>query len=187
MAKKRLLQDAFVAELRDVYHGEHQVLKALPKVIRKTRPGALRETLASHLLEAKGHVDRLERVFAAVGEKPKGRRCEGMAGIVAENKSAMKEDFDEATMDACVVAAAQRVGHYQMAAYGTLTLWARTLGHHDAMALLAATLAEEKAASERLSSLVDTGPHALAAGPDGEQDGQNTRLTKRLKTARTKK
>ena len=184
MAKSGSLHDAFVDELRDVYHAEHQILKVLPKMIKKARAGDLRETLASHLDATKAQVDRLEQVFATVSEKVRGKRCEGMAGIISEGKSVMREHFDEQAMDACLVAAAQRVEQYEVAAYGTLILWARTLGHLEAAALLATNLEEEKAAYGTLSSLAESGLTALVSAADGASEQLNNASTKGAKKAR---
>ena len=98
-----------------------------------------------------GHVERLEQVFESLDEKVRGKHCDGIAGIIEEGKAIMEEDFDEATMDACLIAAGQRAEHYEMAAYGTLVAWARAMGHDEAADLLQETLDEEKAADEKLS------------------------------------
>ena len=114
------LHDAFLDELRDTYDAEKQLTKALPKLAKTATSAELRDAFESHLEETRGHVDRLDQVFPALGEKPRGKHCEGIAGIIEEGKSIMEEDFDEVTMDACLIAAAQRAEHYEMAAYGTL-------------------------------------------------------------------
>src|SRR6185369_17473940 len=106
----------------------------------------LREAFTSHLEETKGQIERLERVFRSLDEKVRGKHCDGIAGIIEEGKSMMEEDFDETTMDACLIAACQRAEHYEMAAYGTLIAWAQTMGHSEAAKLLQQTLDEEKAA-----------------------------------------
>jgi ferritin-like metal-binding protein YciE len=157
------LHDAFIDELRDAYDAEKQVLKALPKMSHAAAAGQLRAAFDSHLGETKVHVERLEQVFAGLGEKVRGKHCDGVAGIIEEGKSVMEEDFDEQTMDACLIAAAQRVEHYEMAAYGTLVAWARALGHPAEAGLLEATLNEEKAADEKLTSLAERGINSQAA------------------------
>ena len=163
MAETGTLKDAFLDELRDAYDAEKQVLKALPKMARAAGSDQLRAAFETHLEETKGQVGRLEQVFASLGEKVRGKHCDGVAGIIEEGKSVMEEDFDDATMDACLVASAQRVEHYEMAAYGTLVAWANALGHSDAASLLEDTLAEEKAADEKLTALAEEGINENAA------------------------
>ena len=111
----------------------------------------------------------MEEVFSTLEEKVRGKHCDGIAGIIEEGKSIMEEDFDETTMDACLIAAGQRAEHYEMAAYGTLVAWARAMGHTKAADLLQATLDEEKAADEKLSSLAEGGINQEAA--DGAAQG----------------
>jgi ferritin-like metal-binding protein YciE len=173
MAETGTLHDAFVEELRDTYDAEKQLTKALPKLAKAATSPALREAFESHLEETRGQVDRLEQVFASLGERARGKHCEGIAGIIEEGKSIMEEDFDEATMDACLIAAGQRAEHYEMAAYGTLVAWARDMGHAEAERLLQETLDEEKAADEKLTSIAESGVNqeaANAAHPQEEED-----------------
>ena len=111
----------------------------------------------SHLEETQGQIERLEQVFESLDEKVRGKHCDGIAGIIEEGKSIMEEDFDETTMDACLIAAGQRAEHYEMAAYGTLVAWAQAMGHTEAAKLLQQTLDEEKAADKKLSGLAEGG------------------------------
>ena len=164
MATTATLHDAFIDELRDTYDAEKQILKALPKMTKAAASDELRMAFESHFEETKGQVERLEQVFASLDEKPRGKHCDGIAGIIEEGKNIMGEDFDDTTMDACLVAAAQRVEHYEMAAYGTLVAWARAMGHDDAAQLLEETLDEEKAADKKLSSIAESGLNEEAAG-----------------------
>jgi ferritin-like metal-binding protein YciE len=166
MAESGTLHDAFLDELRDAYDAEKQLTKALPKMAKAARSGALRDAFEAHLEETRGHVERLEQVMEALGEKVRGKHCDGIEGIIEEGKSVMEEDFDDATMDACLVAAGQRAEHYEMAAYGTLIAWAKVMGHTDAAQLLQETLDEEKAADEKLTALAEGGvnQHAVDAG-----------------------
>ncbi len=171
MADTGTLHDAFVDELRDTYDAEKQITKALPKMAKAAGSPDLRAAFEAHLEETRGQVERLEEVFASLEEKVRGKHCDGMAGIIEEGKSVMEEDFDESTMDACLIASAQRVEHYEMAAYGTLVAWARAMGHTAAADLLQQTLEEEKSADEKLSSLAEDGINqeaADAAHPEGE-------------------
>ena len=163
MAETGTLKDAFLDELRDTYDAEKQLTKALPKMAKATTSPDLRGAFEAHLEETQAQVARLEEVFGLLGEKVRGKHCDGMAGIIEEGKSVMEEDFDETTMDACLIASGQRAEHYEMAAYGTLIAWARALGHTDAADLLEQTLDEEKAADEKLSALAEGGINQEAA------------------------
>ena len=173
MAESGTLHDAFLDELRDAYDAEKQLLKALPKMAKKATSQDLSAAFEAHLEETRGHVDKLEQVFGTLDEKVRGKHCDGIAGIIEEGKAVMEEDFDEATMDACLIAAGQRAEHYEMAAYGTLIAWAQSMGHSDAVTLLQQNLNEEKAADKKLSSLAEGGINqsaADAAHPDGEEE-----------------
>jgi ferritin-like metal-binding protein YciE len=173
MADAGTLHDAFVDELRDAYDAEKQITRALPKMARAASSPDLQTAFESHLEETREQITRLEEVFASLEEKVRGKHCDGMAGIIEEGKSVMEEDFDAATMDACLIASAQRVEHYEMAAYGTLVAWARAMGHTEAAELLEQTLDEEKAADEKLTTIAEDGVNreaADAAHPDAEGD-----------------
>ena len=163
MAQAGTLHDAFIDELRDAYDAEKQLIKALPKLAKAATSPELRAAFEAHLEETRGQVERLEQVFASLDEKVRGKHCDGIAGIIEEGKSIMEEEFDDATMDACLIAAGQRAEHYEMAAYGTLVAWARAMGHDEAADLLEQTLDEEKAADEKLSSLAEDGINQEAA------------------------
>src|SRR5213079_2707717 len=115
MAESGSLHDAFIDELRDAYDAEKQLTKALPKLAKAASSQVLREAFESHLEETQGHVERLEQVFQSLDEKVRGKHCDGIAGIIEEGKSTMGEDFDEATMDAVLIASGQRAEHYEMA------------------------------------------------------------------------
>jgi ferritin-like metal-binding protein YciE len=163
MAEAGTLHDAFVQELRDTYDAEKQLTKALPRLAKASSHPKLREAFESHLRETQGHIARLEQVFGSLEEKVRGKRCEGIAGIIEEGKSIMEEDVDETAMDACLIAAGQRAEHYEMAAYGTLVAWAQAMGHTQAAKLLQQTLDEEKAADKKLSGLAEGGINQAAA------------------------
>lgn len=173
MAEAETLHDAFIDELRDSYDAEKQLTKALAKLAKAASNPKLRQAFESHLQETEGHVERLEQVFESLDEKARGKHCDGIAGIIEEGKSIMEEDFDDTTMDACLIAAGQRAEHYEMAAYGTLVAWAQAMGHTEAAKLLRQTLDEEKAADKKLSSLAESGINqsaADAAHPDEEEE-----------------
>jgi ferritin-like metal-binding protein YciE len=180
MAEAGTLHDAFIDELHDTYDAERQLTKALPKLAKAASSPGLRAAFESHLEETRGHVERLEEVFATLQERPRGKHCDGIAGIIDEGKTLMSEDFDPATMDACLIGAGQRAEHYEMAAYGTLVAWARAMGHNEAANLLQQTLDEEKAADEKLSVLAEGGINEDAASSahaneDGEEDEADRR------------
>jgi len=179
------LHDAFIDELKDTYDAEKQLVKALPKLAKAAASDELRDAFTSHLEETRGQVTRLEEVFAGLDEKVRGKHCDGIAGIIEEGKSIMEEDFDEATMDACLIAAGQRAEHYEMAAYGTLVAWARSLGHDDAAELLQQTLDEEKAADEKLSSLAEGGINDDAATSGDDAGPRNGRAPSRAKATKS--
>jgi ferritin-like metal-binding protein YciE len=178
MTEKGTLHDAFVDELRDSYDAEKQLLKALPKLAKTATSPELQAAFEGHLEETRGHVDRLEQVFQLLDEKVRGKHCDGIAGIIDEGKSIMEEDFDDATMDACLIAAGQRAEHYEMAAYGTLVAWAKTIGRDDAADLLQEILDEEKAADAKLSALAEGGINqeagdAAQSDEDDEESEEN--------------
>ena len=183
------LHKAFVDELRDAYDAEKQLLKALPKLAEASNADALRTAFLDHLEETRGHVSRLEQVFAALQEKVRGKHCDGIAGIIDEGKAIIDEDFDPDTMDACLIAAAQRSEHYEMAAYGTLVAWAKVMGHAEAAQLLESILDEEKAADAKLNGLAEGGINQQAAGERVAKGTSKKRSTapshaKKKKTAR---
>jgi ferritin-like metal-binding protein YciE len=172
MAQMGTLHDAFLDELRDTYDAEKQLTKALPKMVKASTSAALRDAFEAHLEETRQQVERLEQVFASLDEKARGKHCDGMAGIIEEGQSILEEDFDETTIDACLIAAAQRVEHYEMAAYGTLVAWARVMGHSEAADLLQETLDEEQAADAKLSSIAEGGINQAAADAANEGEGE---------------
>ena len=173
MAEAGTLHDAFIDELRDTYDAEKQLTKALAKLAKAASNPKLRQAFESHLEETQGQIERLEQVFESLDETAGGKHCEGIAGIIEEGKSIMEEDFDDSTMDACLIAAGQRAQHYEMAAYGTLVAWAQAMAHTEAAKLLQQTLDEEKAADKKLSGLAEGGINqgaADAAHADDEEE-----------------
>ncbi len=171
MPKTSTLHDAFVDELRDLYNAEKQISKALPKMAKAANAAPLQQAFQSHLQETLQQIERLEQAFESIGETPRSKTCHGVAGIIEEGKEIMEENFDEATMDACLIAAAQRVEHYEMASYGTAAAWAKSMGHDKAVKLLLKTLEEEKAADEKLNRLAEGGLNEQAAGGAHGEDG----------------
>jgi ferritin-like metal-binding protein YciE len=177
----KTLHDLFIDELRDAYDGEKQLIKALPKLARAASSAKLRTAFESHLNQTRGQVTRLEKVFASLGEKPRGKHCEGIAGIIKEGDSILEEGFDEATLDAALIAAGQRAEHYEMAAYGTLVAWARIMGHSTAVRLLQLNLNEEGDADQKLSNLAEMGVNqkaAIQAHSGGGEDSERSAARK---------
>jgi ferritin-like metal-binding protein YciE len=185
MAETGTLHDAFLDELRDAYDAEKQLTKALPKMVKAATNPELRGAFATHFEETKDHVSKLEEVFGLLEEKVRGKHCEGIAGIIEEGKSIMEEDFDDATMDACLVAAGQRAEHYEIAAYGTLVAWARAMGHDDAADTLESILDQEKATDEKLSALAEGGINQEACEGEGSTVGERPDKPPTKRTAAT--
>jgi len=164
------LREALVDEIRDIYNAEKQIVKALPKMVKGATSDELREAFESHLEETHGQVGRLERVFELLDEKPRGKHCAGMAGILEEGSETLEEDAEDAVMDAMLIAGAQRVEHYEITAYGTAIAWAEALDLTDVAQLLQETLAEEKAADEKLSAIAESGINEAATAGESEDD-----------------
>ena len=147
------LEQLFVKELSDIYSAEKQLLQALPKMAKAATFPDLKRAFENHLEQTKGHVERLDQVFETIDSKPKRIKCKGMEGLVEEGKEVLQEKGDPATIDAGLISAAQRVEHYEIAAYGTARTYAETLGRDDAAQLLQQTLDEESETNETLTSL----------------------------------
>jgi len=149
------LKELFVDELKDIYSAETQLVKALPKMARAAVSAELRNGFQEHLTQTEGHVTRLEQIFEELGEKPTGKKCEGMAGLIKEGGEAAEEDYEGEVKDSALIGAAQRVEHYEIAAYGTVRAMAEKLGDDKAVQLLTQTLQEEKDTDVKLSKLSD--------------------------------
>ncbi len=149
----KTLKDLFMDELADMYDAEHRIIKALPKLAKAATCEKLKEALLSHLEETKGQVTKLDKVFQAFGEKPKGKKCEATVGLLKEGDEIAAENKGEPTINAALISAGQKVEHYEMASYGCLHAWAELLGNSKAAGLLEQILAEEKAANEKLTEL----------------------------------
>jgi ferritin-like metal-binding protein YciE len=163
MAKTKDLKAIFVEEIRDVYDAEKQLSRALPKLAKASTNPQLQEAFQSHLEETKNQILVLEKVFELLEETPRGKHCEGIAGIVEEGKKVIEGQFDDDARDAALIAGGQRAEHYEMAAYGTLVEWAKTLGHADVARELESILEQEKAADKKLSKLATSGINQAAA------------------------
>src|SRR5688572_12940688 len=153
MSELNTLANLFEHELREVYDAERQIFKALPEVIKAVSDAGLREVLMMHLDETEGQLGRLEEVFASIELKPGGTHCSGMSGILEESDNLAAESGGAAVIDAALIAACQKVEHYEITAYGTLLAWAELLEYTDAIPLLAANEREEKAAETKLSEI----------------------------------
>ncbi len=160
------LEDAFLHELKDIYHAEKQLLRALPKMAKATEDDELRGLFEEHLEQTKGQVERLEQVFQQVGKTPRGEKCEAMAGIIEEGQSLMEEDAEGEVLDAMLIGAAQKVEHYEIASYGTMCAWAEQLGMNDALRLLKETLKEEKQTDEKLTRFAESRKNSEAVRGD---------------------
>lgn len=147
------LKELYIDELKDLYSAETQLVKALPKMAKAASSDELRQGFESHLEQTKEHVQRLEQIFASLDESPKGKKCAGMEGLIKEGSEVMEEDFEDAVLDAGLIGAAQRVEHYEIAAYGTASEFARVLGEDEHVSLLEQTLEEEKETDEKLTEL----------------------------------
>jgi ferritin-like metal-binding protein YciE len=157
------LHDLFHETLKDVYHAEKQLVRALPKMAKAAQMGELRDAFETHLQETQDHVQRLEQVFQMMGERASAKPCHGMMGLVEEGSEAMEEFKNSDPGDAAIIGAAQAVEHYEIARYGTLRTWASQLGMDDAVSLLDQTLAEEKHADELLTQIAEGGANLQAA------------------------
>jgi ferritin-like metal-binding protein YciE len=154
--KLESLHDLYLAELKDLYDAENRIIKALPGMAKAANSPDLRNAFEEHLEQTRIHVDRLEQIFQKMDESPKGEKCKGLQGILDEGEDMMGEDAPPAVMDAALIAAAQRVEHYEIAVYGTVRTYARRLGHEDHASLLNETLQEEGETDKKLTELAES-------------------------------
>jgi ferritin-like metal-binding protein YciE len=161
--KLNTLQKLYTDELRDLYNAENQLLKALPKMAKAASSEELKEAFEKHLEQTKGHVERLEQVFEELGEKPKGKTCRAMKGLIEEGSEILQEDGEESVLDAGIIVAAQKVEHYEIAGYGSVRTFAHLLGKDKSAELLQTTLDEESETNEILNKLAESvvNPEAL--------------------------
>jgi ferritin-like metal-binding protein YciE len=151
--KLTTLQDLLVDELQDLYDAEHQITKALPKMAKAATSRQLTTAFNQHLTQTEGHIARLEQAFSALGQAPKRKPCKAMKGLLAEGDETMEEDMEKAVKDAALIGAAQRVEHYEIAAYGTVCTFAHMVGKNNVESLLRQTLDEEKQTDEKLTQI----------------------------------
>jgi ferritin-like metal-binding protein YciE len=183
------LHDLYVNELKDLYNAESQLLKALPKMAKAADSPELRAAFEEHLEVTRGQVSRLETIFTDLGVSPKGKKCKAMEGLIEEGKEILEEDADPAVRDAALIAAAQKVEHYEMAGYGCVRTYARQLGYDDAAALLQETLDEEGEADKTLTGLAESVVNAEAEKADDDEPaprkaGRKKTTPKRASAAR---
>lgn len=153
------MHDLLIEELKDLYSAETQIVEALPKMAKGARTGALARAFEGHLEQTQGHVARLEQIFEELGASPGGKKCKGMEGLLAEGAETLEEEGEDLVRDAAIIAAAQRVEHYEIAAYSSALGFARLMQHDDIATLLEETLAEEQAADELLASIGEERVH----------------------------
>jgi ferritin-like metal-binding protein YciE len=162
-AKQKTLNDLFLETMKDMYHAEKQLLRALPKMAKGAESDELRQAFATHRDETEGQIGRLEQVFEMIGKPARGKPCAAMQGIIEESKEVMEDFGDSEALDAGLLAAAQAVEHYEISRYGTLKTWATQLGLKDAAKLLDQTLAEEKKTDALLTRIAETAANRKAA------------------------
>src|ERR1039458_2051031 len=182
--KVNRLKHLYLEELKDLYSAENQLVKALPKMAKAASSEELRSGFEEHLGQTKEHVSRLEKIFKALGESPKGKKCKGMEGLIKEGGEMIEEDPAPEELDAGLISAAQRVEHYEMAGYGCVSAYAKLLGEDQALSLLRQTFEEEKETDEKLTELSGRiNVEAAESQETGGADGQPRKAMK-AKTAR---
>jgi ferritin-like metal-binding protein YciE len=170
------LKHLYVEEMKDLYSAESQLVKALPKMAKASTSKDLRAGFEEHLNQTREHVARLEKIFKALGENPKGKKCKGMEGLIKEGAEMIEEDPAPEELDAGLISAAQRVEHYEIAGYGCVSTYAKLLGEDQAASLLRQTLGEEKETDKKLSQLADR--INLVASTSEESDGGSSQSRK---------
>jgi ferritin-like metal-binding protein YciE len=170
---KQALKELYVDELRDLYDAENRLVKALPKLAKEAESDELRSGIEAHLEQTKGHVERLRQIFDSMGEKASGKKCTGMVGILEEGEELMDEEFENGVKDAALISAAQRVEHYEIAAYGCVKTWAGILGENEAQNLLQQTLDEEKETDQKLTELAEDINVEAASAETGEEESES--------------
>ncbi|HET7208007.1 MAG TPA: ferritin-like domain-containing protein [Terriglobales bacterium] len=180
--KANTLQELYLGELRDLYDAEHQIIKALPKMIQEASSEELKSALTEHLEITKEQAGRLERIFEGLGEKAKAEKCKGMEGVIKEGSQLLKEEDDDNVRDAAIIAAAQKVEHYEMAGYGTVRTWASLLGEDEAARLLEQTLDEEKEADQKLTEIAEE-INVEAGGGEVEEEAPKRKSTRSRRAA----
>ena len=179
------LHDLMVHELKDLYSAERQLVQALPRMSKNATSDELRTALDNHLAETEEQVTRLETIFESLGESPRGQKCQGMEGLIEAGTTRVKEEADPDVMDAGIIVAAQKVEHYEIAAYGAVCEYARMMGHTEAVQLLEQTLEEEKNADRKLNAIAEGGINALAERDDQQNMGDGEEKSTRRSGAKS--
>lgn len=161
-SKMQTLDDMYMDLLKDLYSAEKQITKALPKMAKNAQASDLQNAFQEHLRQTEEQIERLERIFSEMEGSPRGKKCVGMEGLLEEGSEIMKEDAEPEVRDAGLIAAAQKVEHYEIAGYGTARAWAQRLGHDNAARLLQQTLEEEAMANEKLTRIAESHVNAEA-------------------------
>jgi ferritin-like metal-binding protein YciE len=169
MAEMDSLRELYVDEIKDLYSAERQILQALPRMIKAASHPQLKRAFTKHETQTKKHVQRLEQIARGLGEKPTGKKCVGMEGVIKEGKELIAEKPEPNVLDAGLIAAAQHVEHYEMAGYGTCRTWARLLGRTKDQTLLQTTLDEEQATDKLLSDIAESQINIDAEAPEDEE------------------
>jgi len=170
MPKLASLDDLLVHELQDIYHAEGQILNALPKMVSAATHPDLKAAFEEHLQQTEGQVRRLEQAFKLLGVPAKGKKCEGMAGLLEEGRKVMEADAETAVMDAALIAAAQKVEHYEIASYGCVCTYAELLGYDQVHELLGQNLDEEETTDQKLTALAEDVINQEAEGGEFEAE-----------------
>jgi len=187
MATVDSLKSLLVEQIKDIYDAEKRLTKAIPKLAKASTNEELSSALQEHLDETRNHVSRLEQVFEQLGERAKGKPCKAMQGLIEEGDEHAKEDYDDDDLrDAMIIGSAQRVEHYEIAAYGTAIAHARLLELGDVVDLLEETLAEEKAADAKLTEIAESVVNLEAAQEDGEEEEEESSPAGRQPSARSR-
>jgi ferritin-like metal-binding protein YciE len=174
MSKITTLHDVYVEQLKDLYSAEVQLTKALPKMAKAASSPELAQGFEDHLEQTKTHVSRLEEIFKALDEKPTGKTCKAMKGLIEEGSETIEEDASPAAKDAMLIAAAQRVEHYEIAGYGSVKTYANLLEEEDAAKLLEQTLQEEVETDEKLTEVAESINVEVEEGGDEEEEENST-------------
>jgi ferritin-like metal-binding protein YciE len=164
------LEKLFIDELRDIYNAEKQITRALPRMAKAAESPQLQQAFTKHLKETEGQIKRLEQVFQELGQAVRGKKCKGMEGLIEEGKEKLEEEGEPQVVDAALIASAQKVEHYEIAAYGCLRTYAELLGYTQAAQLLQQTLQEEEATDKKLTELGESGINEAAAMAGEEED-----------------
>jgi ferritin-like metal-binding protein YciE len=179
------VRQLYIDELRDLYNAETQLVKALPKMAKSSSNAELRQAFEEHLRQTSEHVSRLEQIFEMLDEKPTGKKCLGMEGLVKEAAETIKEDYENAVMDAGIIGAAQRVEHYEIAGYGTVRTLAELMGENEHVTLLQQTLDEEKQTDQKLTELAgDVNSEAIGTGRSEEETEEEPEGNSRSRPAK---